>query len=271
MEAGDAKGQNGLVLITGGAGRIGRYLRSGLPAFGWSLRSMDKQEGQGDDFVQGDILDPEVLAAAMAGAAAVVHLAAVVTSQSAFGEILGANIDGTYRVFDAAREAGVRRIVFASSNHANGFAPISSGWGPGVRDRPDSFYGVSKIFGEALAQMYADRYGIDVVSIRIGSCFERPSNPRMLGSWLSPGDAVRLVHACLTSKSKGHVIVYGASANTRGWWDLAPARALGYRPEDDAETYRDEVLAASPGEEPPGPDDAQGGSAAWTAFGDVES
>lgn len=115
--------------------------------------------------------------------------------------------------------------------------------GTDIPPRPDTFYGLSKVFGEGLASLYADKYGVETVSIRIGSCFPRPRSPRMLSTWLSPADCARLVHAALTAPGVGHTVVNGISANTRAWWSLASARALGYEPQDDAELYAAEVLA----------------------------
>ena len=165
----------------------------------------------------------------------------------AWAPILDVNINGTYTVFEAARRAGVPRVVFASSNHAVGFAPPESF--PVADDAapvPDTYYGVSKAAGEALAALYAHRYGLDAICVRILSCFDRPENPRMLATWLSPDDTGRLFEACLTAPAPGFRVIYGVSANTRGGWvSLDGARALGYDPRDDAEAYAPEVLAAA--------------------------
>jgi uronate dehydrogenase len=258
------------VLVTGGAGRIGTYLRRGLPALGWRPRLLDRvppTPGADAETVTADVTDRAAVAAAVTGVDAVVHLAGVMRADAEFGEILTANIDGTFAVLDAARQAGVRRFVYASTNHANGFTPRSAGFPSPGGDRPDSYYGVSKLFGEALGRLYADRYGMQVACLRIGSCFDAPRNPRMLGTWLSPGDAVRLVHACLTHPDLDYAVVYGTSANSRNWWDLSPARALGYEPRDNAERYAAGILAPFGGHDPTTPDDPQGGDAAWRAAG----
>lgn len=233
------------VLITGAAGGVGGFLRAGLPGLGWRVRGYDltAPPDASPDWTVGDITDPAALAAAAAGAAAVVHLAGI-PGEADFADLLHANIDGTYQVFEAARRAGVRRVVYASSNHAVGFHPRQDPIGVDVRPRPDSRYGVTKVFGEALGSLYADRYGMEVACVRIGSCFPRPTTVRMLSTWLSPGDVVRLTHALLTAPGLRYEILYGISANARGWWDLTRATRLGYRPQDDAETYAAEVLAA---------------------------
>jgi uronate dehydrogenase len=233
----------GRILITGAAGGVGSFLVAGLPALGWQIRGFDLRPGTADvEWVTGDVRDPDALDAAVSDVEAIVHLAGI-PNERPFPELLAANIDGSYQLFEAARRAGVTRIVYASSNHAVGFTPRADLVGVDVRPRPDTFYGLTKVFGEGLASLYVDRYGMRVACVRIGSCFARPSSVRQLSTWLSPGDAVRLVHACLTAPDLSFAVVYGISANTRGWWDLAPARALGYQPQDDAERYAAEILA----------------------------
>ncbi len=139
-------------------------------------------------------------------------------------------------------------MVYASSNHAVGHTPSGEVLTVDARPRPDTYYGVAKASAEALLSLYADRRGIDSVALRIGSFGDRPGSVRELSTWLSPGDAVRMVDAALRSTEPGFHVLYGISANTRAWWDLGPGRALGYDPQDDAETYADDVE--------PGPDDA---------------
>lgn len=137
--------------------------------------------------------------------------------------------------------------MFASSNHAVGFTPRPREGDPLIPvdtpRRPDTYYGLSKGFGEDLAQLYWDRYGIETVSVRIGSCFMEPTSVRMLSVWLSPGDGARLFHAALTAEDVGHTVVHGSSANTRLWWDLSTARALGYEPQDDSEQFAEKLVA----------------------------
>ena len=233
------------VVVTGAAGRIGRYLRNvdgGLPARGWELVLVDTVE-PGEAHTAIDIGDDDALDAlthAMTGAAAVVHLAGI-PHEDTWDALRRTNIDGTYRVLEAARRAGVRRIVLASSCHAVGYYPTGT-VAPADRPvRPDTLYGVSKAALEALGSLYADRHGLEVVSLRIGMCADRPLSAFDLGIWLSPGDAVRLVDAALRGPVTGPTVVYGISANTRGWWDLNGARSLGYAPQDDAEHFAGDV------------------------------
>ena len=252
------------ILITGAAGRIGSMLRARLAGPGRVLRLLDvtplaRPPGPDEVSVTASVTDMAAMTAACAGADAVIHLGGIPT-EDAWAPILDVNINGTYTVFEAARRAGVPRVVFASSNHAVGFTPRDSFPVPDqAAPAPDTYYGVSKAAGEALAALYAHRYGLETICVRILSCFERPRDPRMLATWLSPDDAGRLFEACLTASAPGFRVVYGVSANTRGGWvSLDGARALGYEPRDDAEVYATEVLhgTRSPVEAPPPPGNA---------------
>ncbi len=238
------------VVLSGAAGRIGTYLRrqdGGLAARGWRLRLVDTVEpddvGPDETFTAADISDEEAtetLTGAMTGADGVVHMAGI-PSEDSWTRIRRANIDGTYRVLEAARRAGVRRVVLASSNHAVGYYPTGRTAGTEERPRPDSYYGVSKAAMEALGSLYGDKYGLEVVSLRIGLCADRPKTTFDLGIWLSPADSVRLVDAALRGPVDEPTVAFGISANTRAWWDLSTARALGYAPRDDAEVFAGEV------------------------------
>lgn len=214
-------------------------LRQYLPAFGWELRGLDRRGLPDADplpMIVGDITDPAVLDYACTGVEAVVHLAGI-AGEAPWEDIRSANVDGTYQVFEAARRAGVERIVYASSNHAAGFTPRpESGELPSDTPlRPDTLYGVSKAFGEALGRYYFDRYGLRVACLRIGHCAVEPINDRPAhAAWLSPGDTARLVNACLRSPVLTYAIVWGVSANTGRWWSLDEAERLGFHPVDDA-------------------------------------
>lgn len=235
------------VLLTGAAGGIGTRMRELLPSYGYTLRLLDRKPVPGEpDAVTADLTDADALRKAVRGTDAIVHLAGI-SREAPFERVLEANIAGTYRLYEAARLEGVPRIVFASSNHAVGFTPRPYEGDPLIpadtAHRPDTFYGLSKCFGEDLAQLYWDRYGVETVSVRIGSCFPEPSSVRMLSVWLSPADCARLFHAALSAPEVGHTVVYGSSANTRLWWDLGPARALGYAPQDDSEPWAAQLIA----------------------------
>ncbi|MDX3385033.1 NAD(P)-dependent oxidoreductase [Streptomyces niveiscabiei] len=235
------------VLLTGAAGGLGTLMRGLLPEYGYDLRCLDLVPVDGDPgAITADLADRDALAEAVRGVDAIVHLAGI-SLESSFEKILRANIEGTYNLYEAARAQGVRRIVFASSNHAVGYTPRPREGDPLVPvdtpRRPDTFYGLSKSFGEDLAQFYWDKHGLETVSVRIGSCFAEPTSVRMLSLWMSPADGARLLHAALTAENVGHTVVYGSSANTRLWWDLTSARALGYDPQDDSEPYAEKLIA----------------------------
>ncbi|MFE9612360.1 NAD-dependent epimerase/dehydratase family protein [Streptomyces sp. NPDC006012] len=235
------------VLLTGAAGGLGTLMRELLPDYGYDLRLFDMRPIEGEpDAITADLADTEALREAVTGVDAVIHLAGI-SLESTFEKILKANVEGTYHLYEAARRAGVPRIVFASSNHAVGFTRAPRGDDPlipaGTPRRPDTFYGLSKSFGEDLAQLYWDKHGLETVSVRIGSCFREPTSVRMLSVWMSPADGARLFHAALTAERVGHTVVYGSSANTRLWWDLTGARALGYEPQDDSEPYAAKLIA----------------------------
>lgn len=225
------------VLVTGSAGSIGSDLMRRLPELGWEVRGFDRAEG--------DITVAADLDAYTGGVDAIVHLAGQPT-EAPWPTIRDANIEGTFQVFEAARRAGVRRVVYASSNHAAGFWPVDADLPADVPVRPDTLYGVSKAFGEALGRYYVDRYGMQVVCLRIGTFASQPNDPRALSTWLSPADCARLVDACLRSPDLGYALVWGVSNNTRRYWPLDTGHALGYVPVDDAEAYADHLADAAP-------------------------
>ncbi|WP_329115468.1 NAD-dependent epimerase/dehydratase family protein [Streptomyces sp. NBC_01465] len=235
------------ILLTGAAGGLGTLMRGLLPAYGYELRLFDVTPIEGEpDAICADLADKAALREAVRGVDAIIHLAGI-SLESTFDKILRANIEGTYNLYEAAREEGVARIINASSNHAVGYTDAPLDGEPLIPidtpRRPDTYYGLSKCFGEDLAQLYWDKYGQETVSVRIGSCFMEPSSVRMLSVWMSPGDGARLFHAALTAEDVQHSVVYGSSANTRLWWDLTSAKALGYEPQDDSEQFAEKIVA----------------------------
>ncbi len=237
------------VVITGAAGRIGRCLMVGLGAAGHDVRGVDAVGEPSERSVVADLLtDDGALSSVMVDADAVVHLAAI-AGETDFKTAVESHVLLTHRVLEAALAQGVGRVVYASSNHAVGFTPRAPMVGVDTRARPDSFYGFGKAAAEALASLYHDRYGLDVACLRIGSFRDRPTTRRHLSTWLSPGDAVRLVDACLRAPDLGFRALYGISANTRAWWDLGPGREIGYDPADDAEVWAAEIESTPPTED----------------------
>jgi uronate dehydrogenase len=251
------------VLLTGAAGGIGVMLRERLPSYGLQLRLFDREPLEAG--VTGDIADATALDAAFDGVDAVVHLAGRST-EAPWPDVREANVEGTFQLFEAARRHEVRRVVYASSNHAVGFTPR------GIEDlpadtppRPDTLYGVSKVFGEALGRYYADRYDMEVACLRIGTCRTTPPDYRSLATWLSPDDCARLVHAALTAPDLTYALVWGISANTRRWWSLDAGRAIGYEPLDDAEAFAGHLPAER--DQPLPSDDLVGGGFTTSDFG----
>lgn len=271
-ESAAAHGSPKRVLITGAAGRIGKTLAEGLsgryalrlqyhrtiPPEHQAAAERARQTGApvplpdtSHEVVVAGAEDLEAMERACAGVSAVVHMAADPRVQAPWPDILNANIVGTYNVYDAARRAGVKKIVFASSNHATGYYEKEGTYTtPDMPVRPDSYYGVSKVFGEALGRYYADAHGISVICLRIGSFQPAPRGERQLSTWISHRDTVQLVWRAIETDPQQvpYLVCYGISGNTRAYWDIRNAReVLGYAPDDDAEAYAAEVLASEKG------------------------
>lgn len=237
------------LLLTGAAGGLGRELRRRLKPCCKTLRVSDIDElgsaGPAEEVCPARLEDRAAVLALLEGVDAVVHLGGISTEQP-FEPILAANVVGVYNLYEAARKHGVRRIVFASSNHVTGFYRQDEVVAPADPVRPDGLYGLSKAWGENLSRLYFDRYGIETVCLRIGSSFPEPKDRRMLATWLSYDDLERLVRACLGAPVVGHTIVYGMSDNTTTWWDNTSARHLGFRPQDSSERFRAALEARQP-------------------------
>ncbi len=237
------------LLLTGAAGGLGRVLRPRLKPWCTLLRLSDIADlgsaASGEELQPVALEKADQVHALLAGVDAVVHLGGV-SVEGPFEPILQANIVGAYNLYEAARRHGVKRIVFASSNHVTGFYRQDEVITPSMPMRPDGHYGLSKAFGENLAQFYFDRYGLETVSLRIGSSFPEPKDRRMLATWMSYDDLERLVVASLTAPVVGHSVIYGMSDNTTSWWDNTGAKHIGYRPQDSSEPFRAAVEARQP-------------------------
>jgi uronate dehydrogenase len=232
------------VLITGAAGDVATHLRREL-AGRYKLRLSDRKPvtglAPGEEFIAADISVMEGLDKVVRGVDAIVHLGGF-SVEGPWEAILPANIIGTYNVFEAARAAGVKRILFATSNHAVGFYRRDQTIDHTVYPKPDSRYGVSKVFGEAVGSLYADKYGMEVFNIRIGNVNARPIDKRRLSIWISPRDLAQLVSIGIDHPDVRFEIVYGVSGNERSWYDNSNAARLGYKPRDDGEREAAEVL-----------------------------
>ena len=239
----------GRLLLTGAAGNLGRELRPRLKAYCDTLRLSHRAEmgsaGPGEEVVVAALEDKAAMNALLKDVDAVVHMGGVSTEKT-WESILGANIVGMVNLYEAARANGVKRIVFASSNHVTGFYRQDEVVSPQDPVRPDGFYGLSKAFGENLAQLYWNKHGIETVSLRIGSSYAEPKDRRMLATWMSFDDTERLIVAALGAPVVGHSIIYGMSDNSTTWWDNTSARHIGYRPQDSSEKYRAAAEARQP-------------------------
>jgi uronate dehydrogenase len=236
------------ILITGAAGKIGDTLRKGLRGSYALTRLLDiaplGSAEAGEELCKADIRDIAALEKAMVGIDCVTHLAGV-PEEAAWETVLALNIEGCFNVFEAARRQGVKRVIFASSNHAVGFHRRERFIDNTALPRPDTRYGVSKVFGEALGRLYADKYGLSVACLRIGTFRtpDRPAEARQLLTWISHRDMVQLARRCIDYPNYHFVTVYGVSNNLRSRWDNTNVKFLGYRPEDDSEVFAAEILA----------------------------
>jgi uronate dehydrogenase len=233
------------ILITGATGSVGTHLRREL-GDRYLLRLSDLRPGkglqEGEKFIRGDISKMADALRMTKGVDAIVHLGGY-SVEGPWEDILQANIIGCYNVFEAARRNGVKRMVFATSNHAAGFYRREQVIDHRVYPKPDGRYGVSKAFGEALGSLYSDKYGMEVFCMRIGNVDTQPIDKRRLSIWLSPRDLAQLVIIGIEHPEIRFEIVYGVSGNTRSWYDNSNAVRLGYRPLDDSEIHAAEVLA----------------------------
>jgi uronate dehydrogenase len=227
------------LLVTGAAGALGHQVRTRLAGRFDLMRLTDIVEmapaGPNEETIVADLVDAAAVAETCIGIDAIVHMGGQ-SVEGSWEQVISANLIGLINLYEGARLAGVERVIFASSNHAIGFHRRSERIDHDAPARPDTRYGLSKAFGEDLACLYAYKYGIKSLSLRIGSCFPKPVNARMLSTWLSYADLVRLIEAGLTADYLNE-IVYGVSRNTRSWWDNSNAYRLGYDPRDNAEDY----------------------------------
>jgi uronate dehydrogenase len=221
-----------------------RMIRPGRTLRLLDLREMEPAaESERVEFVTGTVTDMAAMEEACRDVDAVIHLAGH-NIERRWEDIAEVNIGGTYTVFEAARRRQVPRLIFASSTHAAGYTPFAEADLPDrTYPRPDTNYGVGKVAGEAIGSLYADRYGMDVICVRLGVTYANPGRPELLDRWLSHDDCARLFEACLAAPNSGYRIVWGVSANTRRRVSLDGARGLGYEPHDDSELMAADMIA----------------------------
>lgn len=255
------------IAVTGAAGLVGTGLRKELLARGYRLQLLDRRPiedmAEGENAVELDITDQDRLAASLRGCDAVVHLAAC-TTDAPWPEQVKLSIEGCISLFEAARLEGVERVIYASSHHVVGLHPRTPPLGDTAILRPDSRYGVGKAFGESIGALYAFKYGLRVLNIRIGNVNTRPIDRRRLGSWLSWRDLGQLAAIGIEHPELVYEIVYGISDSSGRNYDNRSAYALGYRPQDSSEPFEAEVMRDDP---PPAPGSAKARSAAELTLG----
>ena len=237
------------ILVTGAAGRLGQLLRGSLKEWVRKVRLTDVHDlgkpASHEESVQCDLADLDSVTEMISGVDGIIHLGGK-SEEGPFEQILNSNIRGTYNIFEAARRHGGKRILFASSNHTVGFHPIQRRLDENSIQKPDSLYGVSKCFGEILARYYFDKFAVESVSVRIGSCFPEPKDRRMLATWFSPDDFVRLTKRVFEAERVGALVMYGVSDNLEQWWDNSHASFLGWSPRDSSEPFRSNIENDTP-------------------------
>ena len=228
------------ILLTGASGALGRQIAAGLGEAGYTLRLTDialfpDPLPSGATFTQADLSDPAAFTALAAGCKTILHFGGV-SVERPFEEVLGPNIVGLYHIYEAAKAAGAR-VVFATSNHTIGFHPRTEKLDADCALRPDGYYGLSKAYGELMGGLYFDKHAVESVHIRIGSCLPAPVEARMLSTYLSYADLVRLLVRCIETPVVGNCVVWGASANSRTFWGDDARAVLDWVPQDTADIF----------------------------------
>lgn len=256
------------LLITGASGGLGSVCRERLPHMADILRLSARKDigpaAEHEEIVPCDLSDREAVENLVEGCDGIIHMGGQ-PNEAPWEVVRNSNIDGMFNLYEAARIHGVKRIFFASSNHAIGFYEQSQKLDANSPPKPDSLYGVSKVFGEALASMYYDKFGIETARVRIGSSFPEAQNHRMLSTWFSYDDLILLIERVFTVSRLGCPIIYGVSDNDCTWWDNSEVGYIGWKPKDNSEQFREALDKTS---SPPEKDDVnakyQGGG--MTAF-----
>lgn len=231
------------ILLTGAAGGLGALLRDSLKGWRDTLRLSDINPlgiaKNGEEIFLCDLGDFDAVMELVEDCDGIIHLGGQ-SLENTFENILNSNIRGTYNIYEAARKHGVKRILFASSNHTIGYHTTDTLLDASSEFRPDSIYGVSKVYGEMLARYYFDQFGIETAAVRIGSCFPKPINRRMLSTWMSYSDFTALVKQIFTIEVLGYSVVYGVSDNPERWWDNHLSAHIGWKPQDTSEPYEND-------------------------------
>ena len=235
------------VALSGASGNMGRILRVELRKRGVDLRSAGGRTAlaplhEGEDVMHGDLRDPAVVDRLLRDVDVLIHLAGT-SVERPLAEIIENNLVGLHQIYEGARRNAVRRVVLAISNPAFGMYTVDDKLRLDAPFRPDGFYGLSKVWGEAMARMYWDKHGIEGISVRIGTAMGKPpENARHLSTWLGTDDLVDLMMRCIETPDVGYMVVWGVSNNARSYWDNTGAERLGYVPRQDAEQFAEAIL-----------------------------
>lgn len=228
------------VLLTGASGNLGRVLARNLGAAGWKLVMTDIAPfpdtlPAGASFTRADLADGMAVLRLAEGCGMILHFGGMSTEAS-FEAVLGPNLRGLYHIYEAARRERAR-VLFASSNHSIGFHERTETLDADCQFLPDTFYGLSKAYGELMGRMYWFKHGVENVNVRIGSSFPEPVDARMLSTWLSYDDLTRLCIRATLAEHVGSCVIWGASANSRSFWGSDSRATLGWLPEDSADGF----------------------------------
>ncbi|MBV8915553.1 MAG: NAD(P)-dependent oxidoreductase [Acetobacteraceae bacterium] len=234
------------VLVTGASGNIGRFLVKRMAEQGWTLRLSDIAPFPDPlpdraTFRRCDLGDPMEVMRLIEGCGIIAHFGGASHDEFPFEDIVNANIRGLYHIYEGARRERAR-VIFASTNHVTGFHERSEKLDTDCQMLPDSLYGLSKAYGELLAQLYWMKHRVQSVLIRIGSCFPEPSDQRMLSLWLSYPDVAGAVIAAAKADDVGCETIWGNSNNSRSFWRHDDRDRIGWQPQDSADGYADQLL-----------------------------
>jgi uronate dehydrogenase len=234
------------VALSGASGQLGRFLRPALLERGIDLRSAGGRTAlqplrPGEDVMHGDLRDPVVVDRLLAGVDVLIHMAGT-SVERPLPEIIENNLVGLQAIYEGARRHKVKRIVFASSNHAIGMHETGTKLSLECDFRPDGFYGLSKMWGEGMARLYWEKHQIESVCVRIGSAIPKPTEFRHLSTWFGLDDLLQFTMRCIEAEHTGFLVAWGVSANTRSYWTPTECAVLGYVPQQNAEDYAAEIL-----------------------------
>jgi uronate dehydrogenase len=232
------------ILFTGAAGGLGRRLRDRLHEFADIVRLSDLVDfgpaGEGEEIVLGDLSNRDDVFKMCEGVDAILHFGGVSTEEE-WAPIMAGNIHGLVNLYEAVHKLGIKRVVFASSNHTMGMYKTTDRVDASMPPRADGYYGVSKVFGETLSRYYWDRFGVETVCLRIGYCFPEPTNHRQMVLWTSLDDLVELLRRSLVTPGVGHTIAFGVSDNEGKWWDDRYSKHLCFVAKDSSAKFVDVI------------------------------